>query len=207
MKSQTIPSSDIFSKVIEEYSKIYDISECLYIGTMKEFRKKELDKLTIIDTKRIIEPFLITWGRMSRVLGKNGCEIVRLKIIELSDKLEKYRSKHLISFNIKEEKKHLIEIFNDIKNTKATSRDIGQTATSKILHIINPQLFPMWDTKIRGKYRLYSGSASDYIDFMTETQRWLSNDELKHELEAFSKRFKKSKLKILDQYNWYNAWH
>lgn len=207
MKSPTIPSSDIFRKAIEEYSKIYEISECLYIGTMKEFSIKELDKLTEIDAKRILEPFLITWGRMSRVLGKNGCDIVRLKIIELSDKLEKYRLKNLLDFNIDVEEKHLSKIFNDIKNTKVTSRDVGPTATSKILHIINPQLFPMWDTKIRGKFRLYYGSASDYIDFMTEAKRWLSYSELKPELETLSNRYQKSKLKILDQYNWYIAWH
>jgi len=144
---------------------------------------------------------------MSRVLGKNGCDIVRLKIIELSDKLEKYRLKNLLDFNINVEEKHLSKIFNDIKNTKVTSRDVGPTATSKILHIINPQLFPMWDTKIRGKFRLYYGSASDYIDFMTEAKRWLSYSELKPELETLSNRYQKSKLKILDQYNWYIAWH
>ncbi len=206
MKSPTIPSSDFFRKAIEEFSRIYDISECLYIGTMKEFAKKELDKLTEIDAKRILEPFLITWGRMSRVLGKKGCDIARLKIIELSDKLEKYRHNSLEDFNINKEKKYLIEIFKEIKNTKATTRNVGQTATSKILHIINPELFPMWDTKIRIKFGLYHGSASDYIDFMTETKRWLSSDELKHELEGLSNKYQKSKLKILDQYNWYDAW-
>ena len=207
MKHLTIPSSDIFRKVIEEYSKIYEISECVYIGTMEEFSRKELDKLTEIDTKRILEPFLITWGRMSRVLGKNGCDIVRLKMVELSDKLEKYRFQNLIDFKINEEEEHFVQIFNDIKNTNVTSRNIGQTATSKIFHILNPQLFPMWDTKIRGKFRLYYGSASEYIDFMTETKRWLSNDELKPELEALSNRYQKSQLKILDQYNWYIARH
>ena len=98
-------------------------------------------------------------------------------------------------------------IFNEIKNTKVTSRDVGPTATSKILHIINPQLFPMWDTKIRVKFGLNPGYSSDYINLLTESKRWLSNDKLKLELETLSKKHHKSKLKILDQYNWYIAWY
>jgi len=207
MRIIRIPSPEVFRRAITEYSKLYELSECLYIGTMKEFKERELDKLMEIDTKRILEPFLIMWGRMSRVLGKNGCEAVRLKIIELSSQLNEYRHSNLLDFNVKEEGKSLRNIFNEIKNTKATSRDVGPTATSKILHIINPQLFPMWDTKIRGKFGLYYGTSSDYIDLLTELKRWLSDDSLKPELEILSKKYHKSKLKILDQYNWYIAWH
>jgi hypothetical protein len=48
---------------------------------------------------------------------------------------------------------------------------------------------------------------ADYIDFMTETKRWLFYEELTQELEALSKRYQMSKLKILDQYNWYTVWY
>lgn len=203
MKKINIPSSENFRKVIEEYFQFFEISECVYRGTMKEFSQKRLANLTETDTKRILEPFLIMWGRMSRVLGRDGCEIVREKITHLSNQLEKYRNKSLIDLNIKKEKQDIIFIFNEFKNTKATSRNVGQTATSKILHIINPQMFPMWDTKIRSKYGLYTGSASDYIDFLIETKRWLLDKNLKDELDDLSNQYQLSKLKIIDQYNWY----
>ena len=59
MRILGIPSSEIFRKVITEYSKLYELSECLYIGTIKEFMEKDLDKLTEIDAKRILEPFFV----------------------------------------------------------------------------------------------------------------------------------------------------
>lgn len=45
----------------------------------------------------------------------------------------------------------------------------GYTATSKIMHMVNPELFPMWDRRIRKKYGFY-GNTEGYLLFVLKMQ-------------------------------------
>ena len=46
------------------------------------------------------------------------------------------------------------------------------TMSSKILHVVNPELFAMWDDPIRRHYEVGEGNQTKYVDvFMTTMQR------------------------------------
>jgi len=104
----------------------------------------------------------------------------------------------------------------------SSKKSIGFTGASKILHIINPNVFMMWDASIRNAYhKLHDkGHKSDhpecYLEFLKQTQdivrallskrteEDLWNDHLtfldKSFIEAFS--FKENVLKMLDECNY-----
>ena len=61
-------------------------------------------------------------------------------------------------------------VFRTISPTVApTFGKGGYTATSKIMHMVNPELFPMWDRNIRRKYGSY-GNTEGYLLFVLKMQ-------------------------------------
>ena len=142
-KDIIIPNITYFTNIVSQYSKQYKLTEPIYINAITNFKQRKLSELTELDTTNILEPYLLEWGRMIRVLSKKGCEKVRIMIVELSNQLVKFQGISLLDFDINEEKEEINRIYAQFKNTKAKNRNVGQTATSKILHIINPELFPL----------------------------------------------------------------
>ena len=66
--------------------------------------------------------------------------------------------------------------FKKIANCGPPSKRNGRpnnevTAASKIFHIINPELFVMWDEAIRGGYGCSKGEGDQYVDFLRRMQR------------------------------------
>ena len=84
------------------------------------------------------------------------------------------------------------------------------TGTSKMLHIINPHLFVMWDTAIRGEY-IVSGNWIQYTGFLRKVQQLAKQavcevleNEKTHSREtaiASLTGCKHSLAKALDEYN------
>ena len=61
-------------------------------------------------------------------------------------------------------------IFRIIYPTVAPAVGEGAyTAISKIMHMVNPELFPMWDGRIRRKYGFY-GNTEGYLLFVLKMQ-------------------------------------
>ena len=118
-----------------------------------------------------------------------------LKIIDETEKLHKtldsldIRSFNFNSEDLLEKIKDIYEIFREIKG-------IEQTGASKLLSLRNPELFVMWDTKIRKKYNIDNkGTAEDYIKFLQIIQK-----RFKHlKWESKDKTFTKA----IDEYNFY----
>jgi len=86
---------------------------------------------------------------------------------------------------------------------------IGPIASAKVLHLICPNFFPLWDNGIADGLRAeHSGivdlkpfSAQDYFEFMKKLQSLLRKyDEL---WSSLSQSYKKGKLKIVDECLWY----
>ena len=91
----------------------------------------------------------------------------------------------------------------------------NSTAASKILHVVNPSLFMMWDSKIRKCYKVSGkGVGRQYVDiFITEIRR-IANKAVEqvaeHEnlsrdaaIESFTDhcKYSNSLAKIIDEYN------
>jgi len=90
----------------------------------------------------------------------------------------------------------------------------GHTATSKIMHMVNPELFVMWDKKIRDNYGCY-GSSEGYVNFLQKMQGMIKEliknysqthnireEEAKEEIRKKCHDLKKTLAKLIDQYNY-----
>lgn len=138
----------------------------------------------------------------------------------------KFNNKSLLDVDLDDKK-----VFEDISKLYEEFRGVsGVTGASKILHILNPRLFPLWDTRIKEFYhRIHSGrsrarrhkigSAKCYIEFMkqikyiiskildvmSERELWTRHlnslpPEVKRAYRTF--RMAESPVKIIDECNY-----
>jgi len=127
-------------------------------------------------------------------------------------------SEDLIDYNLVENKDLIIEIFDDLKDRKAATRQqrdcksnvrIGPVGTAKTLFALRPNLFSPWDTSIYQKFQL-EGTGSSYVEYLSKVQNELREirDNLKdidvnwHELFGYLKKRHRSYPKLIDEYYW-----
>jgi len=82
----------------------------------------------------------------------------------------------------------IIRIYQILSSVKG----VEYTGSSKVMHILKPELLVMWDTYIRDDYG-YSTSAEDYLEFQKEMQNKFSGVSWKNP--------KKTLAKAIDEYN------
>ena len=204
--SRSEPDPEIFKKKVEEMEKKYGITDCVYDLCIREFSKIRLGELNEEHEIRIIRPFLLAWGNMTRVLGYNGVKAICRKLIDISEKIEPLRKKDFTTVNLDEIKDQIIELFDELRKTKFMSKkgkqkEVGSTATSKMLHLTCPDLFIMWDSAIRTRYGKNDGDGKDYFEFLMEMQRRVWK-KLRSEIEELRQKYGKKVTRIIDQYNW-----
>jgi len=166
-----------------------------------------LKDITERDVYMIIEYYLYTWARMGRVLGRDkylGWQAkLNTSIRTGQAKLEEFRSCELSTVELSEYQVDIMTLYNSLNSI------IGPIATAKVLHLICPNFFPLWDNGIADGLRVeYAGvndlesfSAQDYFEFMKAIQSLLGKyDEL---WSSLSKLYNKGKLKIVDECLWY----
>jgi hypothetical protein len=83
-----------------------------------------------------------------------------MKEVELLLKEVKTKSFNTINFDIY--KTNIKKAFTKLASIKG----IQKTGTPKLIHLIAPKVFVMWDTYIRNYYGFKKGDADDYIDFL-----------------------------------------
>jgi len=136
---------------------------------------------------------------------------------ETSESLLKFKSYRLeeVSFDSLVEGLDVIkDVFRGIASVRAGAKTVGATATSKILHLVNPRFFMMSDRNIRHGYG-YSGNEVGYARFMRHMKSFA--DALMREYSlarnipmnsVFSSLVSECKSrattipKLLDEYNW-----
>jgi hypothetical protein len=180
---------------------------------------------TVRHVEEIIKMFLIHWGGMRRTVGREGLDWEQLtrRLREAKDAFRKLYGKSLLDID-----------FDDVEVRDAIMRAyeavnikyIGATATSKILHLLNPEVYVMWDERIRRKYGV-RGDAQGYIDFLKQMKREVEEaleerarekgcsikevaEEICRELPSkkLGKEYSKKTLaRIIDEYNWWSTHH
>lgn len=129
---------------------------------------------------------------------------------KLENELENF---DLCSINIINYKNQITEFYKCIRKHKG----LGPTATSKVLHIIHPKLFVMWDDEISKKFHynhrkrgLYHSRCSGicYYEFLKDTKkeikdvlRQVSQKEIKNASFEIA-GYKKTIPKIIDEFNY-----
>lgn len=169
----------------------------------------------------LIKGFINKW----KCRVKNNTESARA-IKECIDKL-KPQLQNLNGIHIETEtidlnklKPIIIEIYDEIRGSLKDYR-FGPTAISKLLHIINPDLFVMWDGKIRDDYTKNKNSkirdsgegyftfleemrkiAKEIIDDFRKSKSSLGADVASYLNDKLKVRYKQSLAKYMDEYNW-----
>ena len=199
----------------------FGLVECVYFGAIKklELVQKDLNKLDDIQhVRRVIKPFLIQWGMMGRVVGREGLDWKKLgeTLRLLENQFGKLRNKKFLTINFNEENisNNIREIYQKIRGIRYIG---GHTCTPKILHLLNPEIFVMWDEEIRKKYHNKNGRIRDspegYLEFLKEAQKELKEaledrqrntgkglDDVEEEIRHKYKN--KTLARIIDEYNW-----
>ncbi|GBC68341.1 hypothetical protein HRbin01_00020 [archaeon HR01] len=172
---------------------------------------ENINQISESEVKDTIIEFLKRWKirNVKRIVPTQLKEVLK----ELSKHFHELRNSSLIDLDFNEkidvdgQKKRVSEIIKEIY-TQLTERvnGVGPTSASKIMHCIIPQLFMMWDEKIRNGYG-YAGNAIGYLKFLRESQQILksiiasygrSPEDLCREA---SPTMNKTLTKLLDEYN------
>jgi hypothetical protein len=208
-----------------EYCKKYHEKEqrdIAYVVSRNVISKDPSNINFILASAKLI---IITWNAAGfQRLKKEIKDNLENDILEAYTKtrldLEKLKGKRLENLNLNgdELKETIKKIFQEFSSKKS----IGPTGASKILHVLNPYLFMMWDRKIREAYHKLRaknhelGGPDCYLEFLKQSQEIIKtilskrseddiwNDHLtfidKDFMAAFS--FKESMLKMLDECNY-----
>lgn len=214
---------DLIDKV-DKLEEEIELTECIYFGALEKLRNVKEDLGKLEDTqhiRRVIKPFLIQWGMMGRVAGREGLDWKKLGEIlrSLEKEFGELRGKRFVLINFDE-----VKISSIIKNIYGKLRSVpyigGLTSAPKILHLLNPEIFVMWDNDIRKLYKNKNNRIRDtpegYLEFLKEVQRELKEaledrqketgkglDETEQEIRSRYKH--KTLTRIIDEYNWITA--
>lgn len=211
---------DLIDKV-DKLEEEVELTECIYFGAIERLRavQQDISKLDNVQhIRRVIKPFLIQWGMMGRVVGREGLDWMELgeTLRNLEKEFWELKGKRFLTINLNEEK-----VSSAIKTIYRKVRSIpyigGLTSTPKILHLLNPEIFVMWDDAIRKEYKKKNSriqdSPQEYLEFLREMQQELKEaiedrqeetgkglDEIEQEIR---RRYKNKTLaRIIDEYNW-----
>ena len=194
-------SHEEFERVIESAPDAID--DCIYTRCVEEFSRMRLDQPDE-SLERVLTPFLFTWGGMRRVLGDRGLRVAIEAMKETSRDIEPLRDKGLSNMDLERIDKVIVDLFDAIcnkrfRNKKGRLKTVGSTAASKLLHLACPDLFVMWDTKIRGGYGKSKGDGEDYFHFLLQMKGMIIR--LQTTIDRLAGKYRKSKTKVLDEYN------
>lgn len=169
-------------------------------------RIKDLNKISDTDIKEIID-FLVVWKCRGLVSSNSENkkkylnQVGRLKKVlkNISEKFKGLKNHNLKDISIKDKEFTIRTIYKNIREAK-----FGATATSKIMHIFNPNLFVMWDEAIRTNkyYNCRSATPNQYVKFMKKIQKICKRLNIKQkELKITIKR-KPTLVKMIDEANY-----
>jgi hypothetical protein len=190
-----------FIKKILQNEDEYWFAEFVYFKALQQLEdmRKDISKLKLKEhVKHIIRIFLLQWGQMARTIGRKkpptDWRKLTENLISQRDAFQKLQGKKLLNINFDEVAKDIESIYNKLAEIK----NVGATAISKILHLLNPEVFVMWDDAIREKYKekypKVTGSAKGYIEFLKAVKR-----KVEEAIEEEVKRSGKSKQEIVEE--------
>lgn len=197
-----------FLKYLQKNEEENWLAECIYFGALDALREvqKDLSKLdNEVHVERVLEPFLIQWGMMVRALARKDMDWAGLGHVlrNLEPHLKTLRGKSFL--NVRFDDRKTSKIIKEVYEELSSIKHVGATAVSKILHLMNPEIFVMWDEKICDMYNV-EASASGYLEFLSKNQRLLKDIFSGRECSELRSRYQNKTLaKLIDEFNWYIA--
>lgn len=209
----TINLNEFIEKVKDYQTSIYGL-ENNYLKTLAQRDVWEnLREISEQTTKDVILKFLNAWKcRISYKFTPSLTRILR-ESSELFSRLSAYTLQD-VSLRFILDDEDVKKAFRNIASVKFGNRTVGATATSKILHLINPNFLMMSDKAIRYGYGC-SDNDIGYVNFMCRMK--LLSDNLVNEYSKVRNVDRKNVFsnlksecnsrattipKLLDEYNW-----
>jgi len=145
---------NVAEQVIKEYVNQLEKKfggDTKYKKYLAEMNKIKLKVITEDDVRRVIQPFLYDWGGMDRVLGKKEFRNWQTNIVRpiksSSEKLEDFKKRNLGDVKLGELEPGIKCCYESL------CKVIGGIAAAKVLHLICPSFFPLWDNPIANAIR------------------------------------------------------
>jgi len=196
---------------ISDFENLLDLWKGLYILD-DVFYLKAISELSMLDFN--IEPkhaysflirFLELWG-VRRTAINISPEELSYKILQLKPLLVSINT-NLLHADLQIMGGKAVQVFKEIRDVK----NVGSTSASKILHLLIPKFFVMWDYDIAKKYHVEM-SPKGYLKFLIRCQSLLKSilEEYRksgiENPEAYlSSKYGKPLTKLLDEYNWLSS--
>lgn len=201
-----------FMQVVRRFELEDGFADALYLEAIRKLEevRKDYQKLNEIIARRIIRPFLANWGRMGRNVERQDFDWQLLVEVIKNQRgnLDKLRRETILDVRLGEVASIIKAVYDGMK-----VRHLGPTGISKVLHLLNPELFVMWDLDIRRKIndKSFSASSRGYFDFL----RWIQSelieatagriiDEIRDEVGG-EYIDEKTLAKLADEYCWRTA--
>ncbi|MDO8528624.1 MAG: hypothetical protein Q7S06_01895 [Nanoarchaeota archaeon] len=109
-------------------------------------------------------------------------------IDELEQLFNEFGEKHLRTIKFEEYKEKIIKIYDTL------SKQVKSVGATKIMHLRVPEVFVLWDRRIREYYGFRSDSAENYIEFLKKMQEKFKDIKLEKNDRSFAK--------AIDEYNY-----
>lgn len=211
----------ILEVLIYEQNRVQN-DDPLYFECISRMEAANVCCMTTADTT-IIRDFVIKWGGMQR--NGKGANIPKTGgvVEKYGSFLQRARRQNLHACNLQVDRQTIEDLFEDLYPL------VGAISSAKILHLICPGFFPLWDTAIvngyNSSYKAKHGSSlvefvkvpdtkcgkrasgKGYYDFMEFTRAFIGKHH--HQLEQIQTALKgaavhkheKSLLKLVDEFN------
>lgn len=175
--------------------------------------------LDVNKIRSILVNFLNKWGcRLRNYDTVTACNLKDC-IVGIHPELISIQNYSILDFDFEDlgATEKITGIFSKFWTFSAGSeiaKNFGSTATSKTLHIVNPNLFTMWDDEIRYQYGFIMGSGSDYLEFSKEiwkisgklvnesNERYGTGDPALFLSQRLNINPSFSLVKFIDEFNW-----
>lgn len=195
---------------------------------VKRFREEEIRAIfyeiamNILKDNRVIDSIkviLLSWNMrpyLGKVMSKKKLEEQISNFLENHEKeIELLKDREICTIDFNKHVDKIKKLYKDLTNLEY----IGSTGASKFLHILNRDLFVMWDGDIMNRYhkehpKHTKGSEECYLEFLKDMQE-LTNKLLveieekghltpkDYLLEQLSRdKYEITLAKVLDEYNY-----
>jgi len=145
-------------------------------GRFLEILRYHPEDLNVDETRSVLIGFLNKWGCRLRNYDSLTASNLKNCVVGIHRELLVIQDFSILNFEITENRERIERIFNSFWfYGSPIAKNYGPTAASKTIHIINPNLFIMWDNAIRLHYWIQNNEIIDsgrgYYFFLVETKR------------------------------------
>jgi len=204
-------ANEMIKAVVDKHEDVYG-GDSLYNSAITRMAAIDLSNIDESDVVGIAERFLYEWGGMGRVLGRIKYLGWQEKVAEVvkanAENLKRFQKRIIENEDLDDYKVEIVKLYETFKGIT------GSIASAKILNLICPNFFPLWDNAIANAIRAELAdtesygfdksveilSGEDYFRFMVGIKLFM----LKHAdiISSLSRQYQQKKLRIVDECLW-----